>query len=627
MSKLNRILAERLRDEHSTDGLPVGALSSIFEEEPPSLERFLYETPFLGLGRQNIQLSSIQTEFIRYFEQVLSLDTYIAMVEQFGPEWAPVRMCHTITACWGKGGGKDMVARYSIARVSNILLSLNSPQGYYGLPETDEIQMLNVAVSALQARRAFFKPLRNMLVSSSWFSEHFRHGPPSDAANNVLFKKNIELISGHSQAESQEGLNLIAAIADEIGAFKTESEQLASAGRQSAQTAEYIVDMLRSSASTRFPDHFKVGIISYPRYENDAMMQAVAEGRKDNDKYGEESTYYLSGPHSTWDVNPRVSRNAPEIVRAYNDDPEYAAAKYECQPPKASNRYIRSDAAILQGFTRQEIPAVTIDYFWGLPDDDPNDYTPDLAEGWQVRFTFADHLRPMEGAIYALHGDIAIRQDRAGIAMAHVTQWRTAPGEIDPRAVVRVDLVAAFEADLNAEVDGEVQPREVQIRWYRKLVSALEARGFDIARVTFDGFQSLDMIQQFTERNITSEVVSLDRNTSVYDTFRATLYDSRVDGPYDELLIDELQKLSRVKSNKVDHLPGGSKDLSDAVAGAVYGALIEGGNEGEEPTPIDLRWANAPGSDATMTPRDLGFPDLKMEDFQLGADDWSEALW
>ena len=46
-----------------------------------------------------------------------------------------------------------------------------------------------------------------------------------------------------------------------------------------------------------------------------------------------------------------------------------------------------------------------------------------------------------------------------------------------------------------------------------------------------------------------------------------------------EILFDELQRLEITKANKVDHPPGGSKDVADAVCGAVYMAIEKSGGE------------------------------------------------
>jgi hypothetical protein len=52
------------------------------------------------------------------------------------------------------------------------------------------------------------------------------------------------------------------------------------------------------------------------------------------------------------------------------------------------------------------------------------------------------------------------------------------------------------------------------------------------------------------------------------------MYDTRLRGYWNELLVEEeLLKLKLYGNNKIDHPSTGSKDLADALAGAVYNSL------------------------------------------------------
>jgi hypothetical protein len=51
------------------------------------------------------------------------------------------------------------------------------------------------------------------------------------------------------------------------------------------------------------------------------------------------------------------------------------------------------------------------------------------------------------------------------------------------------------------------------------------------------------------------------------------VYEDRVMMPHIQILLDEMSQLRIVSDKKVDHPRKGSKDLSDAVTGAVYNAI------------------------------------------------------
>jgi hypothetical protein len=608
MARSRRSIADMLMNEFEVEDSDIKKrpLEDTFREEPPTLDQFVQDKQFL----QNLPLGEIQYDFVRHFEQILYPETYIQMVEHFDPYWQPVRHVNELTAEWAKGSGKDHCCQICVARVSNILLCLNSPQEYFGMPHQTIIHIMNVAASAPQAHGVFFKPLRTLLTHSPWFKDKFEGGEPGPQAQVIRFKNQVELISGHSSAETLEGKNLLAAIADEISAFPTLDEVRTSrSGRTPAKTADGILDMLRSSSTTRFPKTFKLAQISYPRFKGDAIEQALAVAKQDNAENAENSTYYASGPWRTWEVNPlykTIERvevqgatgpvpNIPSIISDYKKNAAFARAKYEARPEFSENRFFANDTAIIEGFGSgvQRPENLGISYHYGVDEGgvaSQFQYNVDGKErpGWQVKFDLKN-LTPIAGALYALHGDMAITGDRAGVAMSHVRTWERKDwdsyggGVLENRPVVRVDFATAFEADAG----GQPQPREVQIRWYRKLIWELRAKGFMIVRATFDNFQSTDTMQQLVAQGIESKRVSTDTNNVAWETLRDVMYDGRLDADWNELTVHEIQRLTLLNNGRVDHPPGGSKDIADALACSVLGAIELGGDEGEMPQVVD----------------------------------------
>lgn len=579
-------------------------LSDIFSEEPVPLDVFIGDKKFLN----NPPLSEIQYDAVRHIEQIYLPETYPLMVEAFGDYWTPQRFVNFVFLQWGKGSGKDHVCRIATSRIAYLLLCLNSPQEYFGFAPQDEIHLLNIAMNAAQAHRAFFKPLGTLMKNSPWFRDKLA-SEITDQARSIRLAKQIELISGHSEVEGYEGLNLIAGFADEISGFQSAEEKANKGLRESQKSAEAVMDILRTSASTRFPRNYKIVAISYPRYKNDPIQNLCAVGRKDNEEEGvENSRYLVDGPRPTWEVNPRIP-GKEAFAEDYKRDPLMAQSKYECDPQRAANRFFRNDSAIQSSFPRQPegwVEPVGIEYYWGIDEEGAKaegSYELATVPGWQAHFTISPSLIPMEGAIYTLHADLGIKSDRAGIAMCHVKNWERREHIIgdgrlvpvrpdyqnDDRPVVKVDFATAFEADLEAKTpDGETVAREIQIRWFRNLVRELRRRGFNIGLVTFDQFQSVDSIQILEMWGVPSDNLSVDRNAIPYTTLRDIMYDGRLEGYYHDILIDEIEGLSKLPNGKIDHPPGASKDIADALCGAVVNAITLGGDEGETPEAIDL---------------------------------------
>lgn len=642
-------MAEMLRNELGVETDGATPLTDIFDEEPPPLSAFISDARYLD--QRGVVLGGLQYDFIRHFEQILFPETYILMVEEFGEYWNPVRYCNEYAVEWGKGSGKDYVCQLSFSRLSNILLSLKNPQEYYNLGPDTILHLLNVAATAPQAHGVFFKPMRSMLTRSPWFEDKFQGGElPGPQAGEMRFIKQIELISGHSQADNLEGKNLIAGVADEIAAFKTESEVMASkSGITPSKTAKAILSMLKTSSATRFPETYRIAQISFPRYKGDAIEQAILKGTADNAAKGLESRHFVSGPHATWSVNPRYDKferievagatqpvpNVPLFIEDYETDPAEARAKYECKPELAQKRFFSNDEAIYAAFEEVlPVPPITMEYYWGFDTD------VDSAEnfagyehrvpGWQVRFHYAPDFRPKSGAMYTIHGDMAVSGDRAGVAMTHVRTWDrrdwVIPGnalQMESRPVVKVDYVGAFEADPRVTP----APREVQIRWYRKLIWELRSRGFYIAAVSFDNFQSTDSMQILQSWGIEARHASTDRSTVLYDNLKDVMYDGRLEGYYEPVLVGEIQRLSKIRNGKIDHPPDGSKDLADALAGAVSLSVEFGGDEGEtvefSDTDSDLSlYMDGAGGGSELTPDGMYGVGLGMDGGGLNSFQW-----
>lgn len=577
MSKFK--LLTDLADEFVT----AGSLSEIFEEEPVDLRTFIQDKKFLG--QTNIELSPVQYEAIQVIERVYYPELYPRMAEEFefGEYWAtPVPSANLITLQWGKGSGKDAICRWASLRVAYLLLCLKSPQEYFDMPETDSIHLLNIAANAPQANRAFFKPM-TQAVKRGWFRDK---ADPKQGF--IQYDKNVEAVSGHSDAEGQEGLNIMLGVADEIDAFKAKDEMVGTGKRmrEASTSAESILDMLKTSASTRFPQTYKRVAISYPRYLGSTIQQLTAQGRESNEKYGEKSIHYVSGPLATWEVNPRV-KGKEDFYEDYQEDPVGSAAKYECKPSRAIDPFFRNMDIFKLSVDRDKMP-LTIDY---KPVEYYSKHYHRKVKGWEPIFHFDPEFQPIQGARYALHGDLAIKGDRAGVSMSHVERWETYKVDLVDdegtkyskemvRPTIRNDFTIGFEAKVDAKDDnGEPLPREIQIRWVRMLADELRNRGFHIASFTFDSFQSADTIQIFTAQGIESSKVSTDRDPSLWSALKDIASEGRLKMPFDQLLMNELESLSRLDNGKIDHPPNGSKDLADAFCCSVVGAIAAGGEE------------------------------------------------
>jgi phage terminase large subunit-like protein len=128
--------------------------------------------------------------------------------------------------------------------------------------------------------------------------------------------------------------------------------------------------------------------------------------------------------------------------------------------------------------------------------------------------------------------------------------------------MVIVDAVAWWEP----KREGPVNLSEVK-QW----IQNLRRQGFDIGMVSFDRWQSFDIQNELKAVGMRTETVSVGKKH--YEDMAMLIYEERLVMPMIDLLFEELTELKIMRNNKVDHPRKSSKDLADAVCGAIFGAI------------------------------------------------------
>lgn len=526
-----------------------------FEEVPASIEEFVTDKNYLDLP----PLSEYQYQAIRAMTQIYKKETLEKWVgaEEAQKRWK--QTCKEVILQIGKGGGKDFISTIGCAYVVHLLLCLNDPARYYGKPPGDSIDIINIAINAVQANRVFFKGFKRIIEKSPWFQGRY-----IPKANSIEFDKEITVHSGHSESESWEGYNVLLAILDEISGFELEN----TTGRQSPKTSSAIYKMYRASVNSRFPDFGKVIMLSFPRFKNDFIQQkyndAIAEketiirshafkidpdlpdGYDGNEfiiEWEEDHIISYALPHifalkrPTWEFNP--TRSIKDFTVAFYDDPLDALMRFACMPPEATDAFFKSREKIEKAFSNNKL---AID-----------------STG-----RFSEWFKPQEGVQYFVHVDLAQKHDNCAVAISHVDSWvqmkiAGTMTEAAPRVIV--DAIRYWQPTSTTSVDlSEVKDYIIELR----------ERGFNLSVVTFDRWNSHDMMQQLKHYGINTELLSVGKKH--YEDFAMLVTEERVYGPDLKLLIDELLQL-RIRGDKVDHPRKGSKDLADAVCGSIYNAI------------------------------------------------------
>ena len=184
-------------------------------------------------------------------------------------------------------------------------------------------------------------------------------------------------------------------------------------------------------------------------------------------------------------------------------------------------------------------------------------------------------LIPKDSRPRFIHIDLAYADggDRTGIASTRLDGIST---------IARLDSVTnkmvkvhepIFYTDFVMAVEAK-SGQEVPIYKLENFCVDLKARGYKIAMVTMDGFNSKYMLQNLALKGFVAELLSVDRAFEPYIEFKQAIMNDRWKCPFNPILNEELKKLEIVKGVKVDHPSGdgASKDLSDACCGSIFTA-------------------------------------------------------
>ena len=530
--------------------------SNHFEETPVDTRTFVESPDYLGQP----PLSDIQYDIVEAMSQIYRKEDLIDLMgEEKGTRYFEKYTKNEIILQLGKGSGKDFTSTVACSYIVYKLLCLKDPAKYFGKPSGDAIDLINVAINAQQAKNVFFKGFKSKIEKSPWFA-----GKYNAKADSVEFDKSITVYSGHSERESHEGLNLLLAVLDEISGFASE----VNTGNEQGKTADNIYKAFRGSVDSRFPDLGKVVLLSFPRFPGDFISEkydAVIAEKESVEKthefiinpllpdtdpdnkfqiswdedhiisYKYPGVFALKRP--TWEVNP--TRKIDDFMIAFMTDLGDAMMRFACVPTFASDAFFKQAEKVRACMTLRN----PIDNFK----------------------RFDEAFKPDPTKKYYVHADLAQKHDKCAVAIAHVEKWvniQVINNYEQVAPIVVVDAVAWWEP----KVEGPVNLSEVK-QW----IQNLRRIGFDIGMVSFDRWQSFDIQNELKQVGMKTDTVSVAKKH--YEDMAMLVYEERLAMPAIDLLFDELTQLKIMRNDRVDHPRKKSKDLADAVCGAIFGAI------------------------------------------------------
>lgn len=549
-----------------------------FEEKPATIDQFL--------GREYLNIARLVRPGIRQ-----------ALLEVFGTDIQLKRIARVNKAMLtgAIGIGKTTFASIALPYMCHWVLCLRDPQEFFSLLPGSRIAFMQMSTSEGQAREVVFGDIFARIQHSKWFSEKYPYD--SKYTKQIRFnQKEIWILPGDSAETTFEGYNILGGILDEMDSHKiTKDKDYADEGYKTITgriesrfgKRGLIIPIGQMKKSTGFAAR------KYAEYMNDPEAHVVRMTLWES--YGWESIdpetdkpRYLKpdGTHDSFyfdirrkQIIPRdagdligESVNLIEVPTVYLPDfqnkPERALKDLAGIPPTVSDPFISltdkielcEDRWLDRHFPDRD------------KDEHPSEFSPvntdvkrPKLQKWFENRTRSD-MRLRVG-----HVDIAYsgEGDAMGIAMGHVEEIVTnKDGEDAPYIVID------FAMRIKAGPGQEIMLSDMRSVLYH----VRDELCFRLKRVTLDGFNSKDTMQQLAKRRFEVEYVSIDKKTLPYEDLREAIYDERIEfPPYytylragdDNLVRIIYKELSELVDNgtKIDHPVGGSKDVADAIAG------------------------------------------------------------
>ena len=492
------------------------------------------------------------------------------------------------------GWGKTTTATISTVRIVYELSCFKNPPSALGLMETAPVDIVLVCPQKDTALRTIFDTVASMLLSVPFFKE--RLNIKIDAQDGIIeiTNKRIRILARSADDSSLLGLNIIAAVIDEANFY----------GGVGARRVNTIYNMIALRMHSRYLDKIsfpgKLFLISSAAYVHSFVEKKIEE-LKDDDK-----TFIRR--YSIWEVKEGYysDEKFPVFVGTLTLPPkvlsefevEFYQKNYEHHPP-VGPKVIWVPVDFKKDFEQDIYMALRDIAGYSIASSNPFwqgdiskiyecvvDEKNPLPGRYVLRHPFSSevyeygrdfYIEPEKvcrlnesgqwvpivnpNAARFVHVDLGVKSDACGIAMGHVAYYDE--GKLYYSPVIYID----FMLRIVPPRDGEILIEDVQ-----NLILKFYDLGFNIVKITFDKFQSLESLQRFKRLNIEASWLSVE-TIDKYKLLKDLIYSRRIRFYFYEPFITEFLNLT-YDGNYVVHPPKGSKDVSDAVCGVVNSIYI-----------------------------------------------------
>ena len=573
-----------------------------FSREHPSMREFIESDYYLG---QTLCPSEDNVGIYPAWKDIL--------IKNFGYE----SRIHNAVITGSLGIGKSWIAVAILLYRIVLTTLLRNPQNYFGISRGSNIIFNILSVTREQVRQTAFGDAINFMTTSKYFLEELKFDPEMEYSRSVVpFNNNLFLTAG-SKGWHILGRNVLGVLLDE-GNFRLEKDP--------DQKAYQLYDQVRTRLANRFQkiEGFlpAISILASSASDESSFTEKVIRDieRANNPKTQtvyREAVYHVKRHElklgKRWFRVAYGLRNMEPCLLAgwyledgtvikeegqpaHEDTPK--GAKIEMVPEMYWPEFrrncrvnLQSVSGISTGGTHRLFSSmidvercVELSEAEGVPNPlkEHIRYIPVSLEDTLNVWDYMTHskfltrvssqvmpVRHPQALRYA-HMDLATTT-KAGLAICHLVSGQKVEGIIRdgmPFDEYRLQVEYDFILTLTA---GQVKPINFDkickfFFWLRDMCS------FRWGLITADQYGSIMPLQVLEAAGFKVEQQSLDKNKSAYVAWRTGFEDTRIRLYRSEEMIEEAEKLME-GDKKFDHPDGGSKDTTDACAGAYFNAI------------------------------------------------------
>ena len=494
----------------------------------------------------------------------------------------------------GIGVGKNYLADMALSYTAYDLSSYYSPQVEFGLDPGANIVFMLQSASTKLARRVMLSQLSERIVLSPYFKNNFMFD--TKVRTELRFPQGIVFLPISSTDIAALGMNIFGGAIDEMSFMaRIKGSKKADASSHIYDQAEKLYNTVMRRMESRFILHGKVpgklfllGSANYPGDFIDKKMkeaEALIAEKKPCPIYVMNMALWESLPPE------RLSKETfcielpnEETQGRMLDNEDEAVAGAECihVPVDFKARFERDFDGSLRDVAG--IPVGKVGKFirdtrrinlaaskhrelfegsqlFNAETVDQRRYR-DLGDiiNYEYINEYLDRNTRMGG-----HVDLSLTGDYCGVAIGRVLGFsvmnRTEVHAGITLPVFCIDGVMAIVPPPNGEID---------LSKVRDLLLALKDM-INLIFVNLDSYESAMMMQSFRRNGISSQVQSVDRDIKPYKDLKTAVLEERlILAPGSRVLTEVRDLVYSPQDDKIDHPPGGSKDIADCVAGVVH---------------------------------------------------------